>query len=159
LIHRTPHPGALSFLRAKSQLPVTLAIVIVRLAAVKITRMIASEIVQKIGAIVRIAVREIGRSRTGAALIQGVRAAASSVGRVLHQLWLEVTGFIFLAIAAIGTMTAVREYGKYHAGTVGPGRLILAIVLALSFAWFGVSSFWRVNRSVARQRGSRIRSD
>jgi len=134
--------------------------VIVRLAAAKIIRMIASEIVQKIGAMVRIAVRELGRSRTGSALIRGIQATASSLGRVLHQLWLEVTGFIFLAIAGVGAMTALREYGKYHAGqATGPGRLILAIMLALCFAWFGVSSFWRVNKSSARRRDSRIRSD
>jgi hypothetical protein len=45
---------------------------------------------------------------------------------------------------------AVREYGKYHAGQAGPKRLALAICFTLIFAWFGVSSFWRVRRKNRR---------
>ncbi len=136
------------------------ATTIVRSAAAKIDKMIASEIVKKLGLFVRVALQQVRRSRTGAALINGVEAAARSIGKVLHQLFLEVTGFTFLAIAAIGAVTLVREYGKYHAGReVSPGRLILAIAFTLSFAWFGLSSFWRVNKSVAKRRESRIRSD
>jgi hypothetical protein len=136
------------------------ATTIVRSAAAKIDKMIAAEMVKKLGVIVRVALQQVRRSRTGAALINGVEAAARSMGKVLHQLFLEVTGFTFLAIAAIGAVTGVREYGKYHAGREpSPGRLILAIAFTLSFAWFGLSSFWRVNKSAAKQRESRIRSD
>lgn len=106
-----------------------------------------AEIGRKLGVIVRVAVQTVRRSRTGAALIKGIGATASSLGRVLHQLWLEVTGFTFLAIAGIGAVTGFREYSKYHAGqAAGPGRLILAIAFTLSFAWFGLSSFWRIRR-------------
>jgi hypothetical protein len=122
--------------------------------------MIMAEIGRKLGVIVRVALQTVRRSRTGAALIKGVQATASSLGRVLHQLFLEVTGFTFLAIAAIGAVTAFREYGKFHAGhAAGPGRLLLAIAFTLCFTWFGLSSFWRVNKSVARQRDSRVRSE
>jgi len=38
----------------------------------------------------------------GRAALAGMRASARSFGRVLHQLWLEVTGFTFLAMAAVG---------------------------------------------------------
>ena len=87
----------------------------------------------------------MARSRTGAAVLKGLRATASSLGAVLHQLWLEVTGFTFLAIAAIGAIAGFREYGKYQAGQEpGPGRLILAVCFTVSFAWFGLSSFWRI---------------
>lgn len=87
------------------------------------------------------------RSRMGGALIKGLQATAGSFGKVLHQLWLEVTGFTFLAVAAIGVVTGMREYGKLHAGqAAGPGRLILAVCFTLCFAWFGLSSFWRVRR-------------
>jgi hypothetical protein len=121
--------------------------------------MIVAELVGKAGDFARAVVQQVRRSRMGAALIDGFQAAATSFGRVLHQLWLEVTGFTFLAIAAIGVMTGLREYGKLHAGqATGPGRLILAICFTLCFAWFGLSSFWRVNKSVARQRASRVRS-
>jgi hypothetical protein len=89
----------------------------------------------------------VKRSRTGRALVAGMRATARSFGRVLHQLWLEVTGFIFLAIAGIGALAGVREYGKYQAGhAAGPGRLVLAVCFTASFIWFGLSSFWRVKK-------------
>jgi hypothetical protein len=66
---------------------------------------------------------------------------------VLHQLWLEVTGFTFLAIAGIGALAGMREYGKYQSGhAAGPGRLVLAVCFTVSFIWFGVSSFWRVRK-------------
>jgi hypothetical protein len=89
----------------------------------------------------------VARSRTGAAVLGGLRAASISIGKVLHQLWLEVTGFTFLAIAGIGAIAGFREYGKYHAGQgAGPGRLLLAVAFTLSFAWFGLTSFWRIRR-------------
>jgi hypothetical protein len=40
----------------------------------------------------------------------------------------------------------VKEYGKYHAGRAGPGRVAVAICFTVAFGWFGVSSFWRVKR-------------
>ncbi len=87
------------------------------------------------------------RSRMGSALLAGMRATSESFGRVLHQLWLEVTGFTFLAIALIGAVAAMREYGKYQSGhAAGPGRLLLAVCFTASFTWFGLSSFWRVKR-------------
>lgn len=91
----------------------------------------------------------VQRSRSGRAVLAGTRAIARSFGRVLHQLWLEVTGFTFLAIAGIGALAGVREYGKYESGhAAGPGRLALAVCFTLSFIWFGVSSFWRVKKKL-----------
>jgi hypothetical protein len=108
--------------------------------------MIVGRTVKKIALIFRSAIQWLERSRTGGALLAGFRATALSFGRVLHQLWLEVTGFTFLAIAAIGAIAGMREYGKYHAHTIGPGRLVLAICFTVTFTWFGLSSFWRVKR-------------
>jgi hypothetical protein len=89
----------------------------------------------------------VQRSRRGRAVLAGTRAIARSFGRVLHQLWLEVTGFTFLAIAGIGALAGLREYGKYQSGhAAGPGRLVLAVCFTVSFIWFGVSSFWRVKK-------------
>ncbi len=102
---------------------------------------------KKFALIVRAILEQVRRSRTGAALLKGIEASARSIGRALHQLWLEVTGFTFLVIAGIGIITGLREYNKFHAGqAAGPGRLILAIAFTLSFAWFGLSSFWRIRR-------------
>jgi hypothetical protein len=102
---------------------------------------------RKIQMILRAAAQWLERSRTGRAVLAGIRAAAQSFGRVLHQLWLEVTGFMFLAIAGIGALAGIREYGKYQAGhAAGPGRLVLAVCFTVSFTWFGLSSFWRIKR-------------
>jgi hypothetical protein len=121
--------------------------IIVRPPAAKIDRMIMAEVGRKLGVIVRVAWQQLRRSRTGSAVIRGFETTARSFGRVLHQLFLEVTGFTFLAIAGIGGITAFREYAKFHAGqVVGPGRLALAIAFTFSFTWFGLSSFWRLRR-------------
>ena len=102
---------------------------------------------RKIGIAARVLSRHVGDSRTAAAVRQGVRAATQSLGRVAHQLWLEVTGFTFFVLAVIGGIAGFREYAKYHAGQAeGPGRVILAACFTVTFAWFGVSSFWRVRK-------------
>jgi hypothetical protein len=97
--------------------------------------------------IARVAAQQIGRSRVGGAAWKGIQATTTSFARVLHLLWLEVTGFTFLALAGIGALAGFREYARYQSGhSPGPGRLILAICFAASFAWFGLSSFWRVRK-------------
>ena len=109
--------------------------------------MIQVSTLRKLGIVARVAAQQAGRSRTGSAVLKGMRAATASLGRVLHQLWLEVTGFTFLVLAGIGAFAGFREYSKYQTGHAsGPGRLILAICFTASFAWFGLSSFWRVKR-------------
>jgi hypothetical protein len=69
-----------------------------------------------------------------------------SFGRALHQLWLEVIGTLFLAMALFGAIALVREYMNYSAGRTTTSRLAIAICFTLTFAWFGLSSFWRVRR-------------
>jgi len=109
--------------------------------------MIDGQAARKIKLILRAATQFMKRSRRGGAVLAGIRATARSFGRVLHQLWLEVTGFTFLAMAGIGALTGMREYGKYQSGhAAGPGRLALAACFTVLFAWFGLSSFWRVKR-------------
>jgi hypothetical protein len=103
--------------------------------------------VRKIVLLYRAAVNAIERSRTGKAVLAGIRATTRSFRRVLRQLWLEVTGFTFLAMAAVGAMAGMREYNKYQSGhATGPARLVLAICFTASFAWFGLTSFWRIKR-------------
>jgi hypothetical protein len=65
---------------------------------------------------------------------------------VLHQLWLEIAGVVFLIMALGFAEATVREYGKYHVGQAGLGGVVVAICFTVAFAWFGVSSFWRVRR-------------
>jgi hypothetical protein len=94
----------------------------------------------------RLAGQHAERSRTIRAITAAVRTTARSLGRVLHLLWLEVTGFVFLAMAGLGGVALAHEYAKYQAGRVGSGRVVIAICFTVTFAWFGVTSFWRVKK-------------
>jgi hypothetical protein len=100
--------------------------------------------VRKLSIMARIAAQHAGRTRTVGAILHGARTTAVHFGRVLHQLWLEVTGFVFLALAFIGEGAFFREYARYQAGQTTSARVAVAIIFTLTFAWFGASSFWRV---------------
>jgi hypothetical protein len=93
-----------------------------------------------------VATQQAKRSRTVRAATHAAATTAKAFGRVLHQLWLEVTGLIFLIMALSFGGATVKEYGKYHAGQAGVGRVAIAICFTVTFAWFGVSSFWRVRK-------------
>lgn len=109
--------------------------------------MIAARTAKKIALIAKVAGRQAAKSRTGSAVLKGLRATAGAMGAALHQLWLEVTGFTFLAIALFGALAGFHEYREYHLGhEAGPGRLILAACFTISFAWFGLSSFVRIRK-------------
>src|ERR1022692_4056445 len=105
---------------------------------------------RKLGVAARVATRVMAqqahRSRTFGAVTKAVRATASHFGRVLGQLWLEVTGFVFLSLAGIGVIAFVRAYAKYQAGHATSSRVVLAMCFTGLFGWFGVSSFWRVRK-------------
>jgi hypothetical protein len=105
---------------------------------------------RKMGVVARVAGQQAGRNRTLSAVMGAVRTTARSLGRVLHLLWLEVTGVIFLIMALSFAGASFKEYGKYHAGQAGVGRLAAAVCFTLTFAWFGLSSFWRVRRKSQR---------
>lgn len=101
---------------------------------------------QKLGVVARVATRQAGRSRVIRAAGQAATATGRAFGRVLHQLWLEVVGVIFLIMALSFGGATVKEYGKFHAGQAGLGRVAIAVCATVTFAWFGISSFVRVKR-------------
>ena len=105
---------------------------------------------QKLGVAARIAGQQVTRSRAYAAVLSGARATMGHFGSVLHQLWLEVTGFVFLVFASIGAVALFHEYSAYHAGKGTNGRVAAAAGFSVVFAWFGVSSFWRSRRKGKR---------
>jgi hypothetical protein len=105
---------------------------------------------QKLGVVARVAAQRAGRNRTLNAIKSAVGTTMRSFARTLHQLWLEVTGTLFLAIAAFGAMALVREYIKYGAGRATASRVVVATCFTLVFAWFGLTSFWRVRRKSHR---------
>lgn len=123
--------------------------------AVKIEAVSHISAARKLGGAVRVArqlfTEKAARRRAWSAVVQAARATARSFGHVLHLLWLEVTGAVFLAMAAMGGVAFAREYVKYEAGRATASHVLIAVVFTLTFAWFGVSSFWRVRRK-ARQR-------
>jgi NADH:ubiquinone oxidoreductase subunit 6 (subunit J) len=84
------------------------------------------------------AARTIVRSRWGRAF----GAVASSLLRVGHVLWLEVTGFFFAVFAVIGGAALAREV-QVHATA---GRIAVLAIFTLMFAWFAVSSFIRARK-------------
>ncbi len=124
--------------------------VIVAPKTVKIEAVSNVSTAQKIGVVARVAAQQAGRSRIVRGVSRAVSTTGRALGRVLHQLWLEVTGFIFLVMAASGGAASAHEYAKFHAGKAGFGRVMAASCFTLAFAWFGVSSFWRVWRKSGR---------
>jgi hypothetical protein len=54
-------------------------------------------------------------------------------------------------MAAFGGIAGVREYTKYAAGRATAGRVAIAVCFTLTFAWFGLSSFWRGRRKSQRR--------
>jgi hypothetical protein len=92
--------------------------------------------------VLRVAGRKTGENRWVRAFYNAGNVTARSFARVLHALWLEVTGFFFLVLALVGAAAGVREYHHYLAGTAGLGKIFLAAAFVLLFLYFGVSSFW-----------------
>ena len=94
----------------------------------------------------RVASQAARRSRLLGAAWSGIRAAALSLGRVLHRIWLEITGVFFLIFALLGGAAAWREYPAYRAGHADLMHLLAPAGFSVLFAWFGLTSFWRAQR-------------
>ena len=77
-----------------------------------------------------------------------VTGASSGIGAATAALFVLSTGN---GVAGIGALAGLREYAKYQAHSVGPGRLLLAVCFTVSFTWFGLSSFWRVKKRAKRE--------
>ncbi|MGH9529011.1 MAG: hypothetical protein ACRD2S_03730 [Terriglobales bacterium] len=105
---------------------------------------------RKMGIAARILGKQLRRTRTFDAMLKGGRATAVHFGRIFHQLWLEVTGFVFLALSAIGALALVHEWTKYEAAKTNSSRIVLAICFTAVFGWFGLTSFWRVRKKNER---------
>jgi hypothetical protein len=124
--------------------------VIVALEAVKIEAVSKVSTVRKLGVVARVAGQQVKRSRIARATTAAVAATGRALGKAAHQLWLEVTGLVFLLMAGAGAVEAAKEYGKYAAGRAGVRGVVVAICFTVTFAWFGVSSFWRVKQKGRR---------
>ena len=69
----------------------------------------------------------------------------SGVILVLRRIWLEVTGAIFLALAAFGIPAAIREWRLLDSGS-SVLRLVTTILFIAMMAGFGIYSFWKSHR-------------
>ena len=98
---------------------------------------------RKLGIAARIAGQQMKQSRTYSAVLKGAKATLGHFAGVMHQLWLEITGLVFLAFAGVGLIAFAREYAAYHAGRGTSGHIAIAAGFSVMFTWFGISSFWR----------------
>ncbi|MBO0910706.1 MAG: hypothetical protein J2P13_02840 [Acidobacteria bacterium] len=101
---------------------------------------------RKLGIAARIAGKQVKQSRTYGAAMSGIRTAFRHFSQIARQLWLEVTGFIFLAFALAGGAALVREYAAYHAGKATSSRVAAAAGFVLLFTWFGATSFLQARK-------------
>ncbi|MGA7460227.1 MAG: hypothetical protein WBW69_08370 [Candidatus Korobacteraceae bacterium] len=97
-------------------------------------------------AFLRVAGRKTGENRWVRAFYRAGTVTLRSVTRVMHVLWLEVTGLFFLVLAFVGGAAALRESHRRALGTGSTGKMLLAAGFALLFAYFSVTSFWRSRR-------------
>jgi hypothetical protein len=66
-------------------------------------------------------------------------------GRILHRLWLEVTGAVFLALAGFGSFSVVKELRAYQDGGE-LWKLVAAVSFVVVMGAFGIQSFFRSRR-------------
>jgi len=97
-------------------------------------------------AFLRVAGRRTGKNRWVRGFYNAGQVTVRNIGRVLHVLWLEVAGLLFLVLAVVGGGAAFREYHRHALGSGSVGKTALAAAFAVIFAYFGVSSFWRSRR-------------
>jgi hypothetical protein len=101
---------------------------------------------RKLGILGRVAARQAGENRIVRAGFGAIKTTVAHSAKVLHLLFLQVAGVFFVAFAAGGGIAAWREYHKWQAGQIGPGKVYLAAGFSALFLWFAVSSFWRAGR-------------
>jgi hypothetical protein len=94
-------------------------------------------------ALLRVAGRKTGENRWVRAFYKAGSVTIGNFSRVLHVLWLEVTGLFFLALAFVGGAAAIREHHRHLAGNGSTAKMLLAAGFAVLFGYFGVSSFWK----------------
>jgi hypothetical protein len=94
----------------------------------------------------RVIGRRAGTSRWSRATYSAGRSFLGTVRHVVHVLFHQVTGLFFLLFGLVVGLACYREYRAYEAGRMGPGRAILAGVLALLFLYFSISNFARAVR-------------
>ena len=94
--------------------------------------------------------KAVGRNRWWSGFKAGSKSFFGSLGPILHTLFLEVTGVLFLFLTAMFVMGFVREYNKYATGQGSVFRLVVVGFFGLLLVWYGLTSFWRARRRRSR---------
>ncbi len=100
----------------------------------------------KFRAVSRVVGRRAGESRLTRATWAAGRSFLGTVGHIVHVLFHQITGLFFLIFGVVVALACLREYRAYLAGQMGPGRSILAGILAAAFVYFAISNFARAGR-------------
>jgi hypothetical protein len=91
------------------------------------------------------AVRAV-QGRLTHAIFSGFKAVATSFGRTLYVLWLEMTGFVFAIFTVISGSALLRQY-RAHAWLADKPRFWATIAFTSVSAWFTFTSFFRARRT------------
>ncbi len=97
-------------------------------------------------ALTRIAARSASNNRFVRAGLSAAETTLRSFARIAHVLWLQTAGLFFIVFAVFFVSRLPRAWGDYHVGKTPQSHLLLLAALAVMFAWFGVSSFWRAKK-------------
>lgn len=101
-------------------------------------------------AFLRVAGRQTGKNRWVRAIYNAGSVTAGNIKRVLHVLWLEVAGLLFLVFALAAGGAAIREYHRHSVAGGSSGKMMLAVFVTVLFGYFGISSFWRSRKKARR---------
>jgi glycerol-3-phosphate acyltransferase PlsY len=91
------------------------------------------------------AVRAV-QNRLTYAVFSGFKAVATSFGRTIYVLWLEMTGFVFAIFTVISGSALLRQY-RAQAWLTDKHRFWATIAFTSVSAWFTLTSFFRARRT------------
>lgn len=66
--------------------------------------------------------------------------------KILHRLWLEVTGFVFCALALFGTFSLIREWRLHQQGGGELWKVAASGTFTVTMLMFGIYSFFKSHR-------------
>ena len=89
----------------------------------------------------RVTGRKLRESRVLNAAASATATTAKATGKVVHSLWLQVTGLVFAFFALVGGGAAWREYQAARMD-----RFWLAAAFTALFIWFSITSFWKARK-------------
>jgi hypothetical protein len=86
------------------------------------------------------------QGRVTHALFSGFKAMASSFGRTIYVLWLEMTGFVFAVFTVISASALVRQY-RIHGWVTDKHRFWATVGFTAVAGWFTFTSFIRARKT------------